>query len=150
MKLTIKKMFISVTMFMVCFVSQAQSFSASYLYDANGNRYLAQVTYLLKSAHIAADQSNIQSVDSITKCVIKIYPNPTHGDLVLEITGVTPQKLSSQSNPIQIVNLQGKTVMEISTMGSFNPVDISTLANGIYILRIQLNGKVWTYKIVKD
>lgn len=131
-------------------IVKAQSFTASYKYDANGNRYLAQVNYLLKSTHLAPDQPNILSVDTTTKCVIKVYPTPAHNDLMLEIAGVTPQKLSSQSNPIQIVNLQGKIVLEIPTVSSFNQVDISNLASGIYILRIRLNEKVWTYKIVKD
>jgi hypothetical protein len=152
MKTTLQKMIITGMVLFMCAMLQAQSFTATYTYDANGNRILAQVTYLLKSVKLDQSQDSLKttSLDSLGNCIVRIYPNPTHGDLIVEIDGVTPDQFSAQGNAIKIWNMQGKMVLDIPVRDSNNPVDLSNIAVGPYVLKLYINGKVKSYKIIKE
>ena len=71
--------------------------------------------------------------------VIKLYPNPTNG--VVRIEGVV-------ADEVQVYNSLGQLV---KTVLGANEVDLSGLAEGIYLLRIMdAEGKVYTNKITKQ
>ena len=129
----------------------AQSFKADYTYDANGNRKTASVTYIsLKSAKLDSGIEKLVQTDSISNFTIKLYPNPTHDIVNIEIQGVTFEHFALKSNSINIWDMQGKDVMEIPVSNINNSADLSTLANGSYFIRITVNGKVESYKIIKN
>ncbi|HEY4787473.1 MAG TPA: T9SS type A sorting domain-containing protein [Bacteroidales bacterium] len=132
-------------------IVKAQSFNATYQYDANGNRTLAQVTFVsLKSVKLDQEGKEISPSDSFGSCIVRLYPNPTSSDLLIEINGVTPADFSAQGNSIKIMNLNGQIVFETTKVMSLNPVDLSQIAQGTYILQFTIHSKSKTYKIVKN
>jgi len=47
-------------------------------------------------------------------------------------------------------NLQGQLIYKINPIGYSNTVDLSSKVNGIYVMRLLLNGKGKEYKIIKN
>jgi hypothetical protein len=150
------------------FILDAQSFKATYTYDSNGNRVSATVIYLLlksakldtaeiepveiDSVKLELDQklSKASQLDSLPNYNVHIFPNPTQGDLLVEIDGVSPTEFTGQGNVIKILNLNGQLMLDINPVPSYNTVDLSQLAGGTYILLLYINGKAKTYKIIKN
>lgn len=121
---------------------KAQAFQASYINDASGNRVQATIIYLtanIKSEVIPLDtiikkdtlaqvnSSNIPkdgwtnaTIDSSTIQTITIYPNPTHGMLLIEISGVNVEKLNSTNNSIRVWDIQGKEILTITPVSYYN------------------------------
>lgn len=69
---------------------------------------------------------------------ISIYPNPTTGFLNID---------NVQGANIEIMNLMGQTVQTVANANEFNTVDMSSYANGTYIVRIIKDGNVITQKV---
>ncbi len=81
--------------------------------------------------------TNPISVANINKNSIKIYPNPTTG--LVNIEGI------DNYNELQIIDIQGKTVIAINTFT--NVLDVSDLPKGNYIIRIISDKSVITKKL---
>jgi CubicO group peptidase (beta-lactamase class C family) len=77
--------------------------------------------------------------EGINENEISIYPNPAN-----ESISVFPKK---QNMKIQITDLYGKFILE---QANRNVIDISGLANGIYLMRIYDAGKVYVKKFIKE
>lgn len=77
----------------------------------------------------------------------KLYPNPTQGEFSLFLS----QDLKSGS-VLQITNLAGSVLYEMKPAVGENPVklDISNLANGVYLVKINNNGLVKTLQVIKN
>lgn len=150
--------------------SIAQFFSAVYGYDANGNRTSASVTYLtLKSANVPIDSAEMQQIlsktdtsgiavkgwerpttDSLGNMKVSIYPNPTHGNILIEIEGATSDELHKSGNSIRVFDLEGKKIHMLKPVNYVNSLDLSVNSNGYYIISIDINGKVRDYTIIKN
>jgi len=75
---------------------------------------------------------------------IKIYPNPNSGIFNIEWYG----KIVSEYS-IMVVNIIGKPVYyKEHVLPSLNKVDMSGLSKGIYFLKIQVNDKIYTEKVI--
>lgn len=70
---------------------------------------------------------------------IEIYPNPAKGQLTLSL---------GETAMVQIINLQGQTVMDFSISGE-KTVDVSQLPAGIYFVKV-LGSKAHVQKVVID
>lgn len=152
--------------------AHAQSFRAFYTYDANGNRLSDSAIYLqtsTKSAEIPisqitndsatlADSVNVpkQGWDnpvygpSLNGFDIKVYPNPTHGVLMVEVSTTGSQQLSASGNVIAVWDLQGRQVINTALLKNTNVVDLSQNGFGTYILKMGINGQTKEYKIIKQ
>ncbi len=78
---------------------------------------------------------------------ITIYPNPTKGELRVDISGgeVPP------GATIYMFNSTGTTINQWNNVSGSTQVDISAQPAGIYIMKIQLNNeKLSTWKIIKE
>lgn len=128
----------------------AQTFQASYRYDANGNRERAVVIYLseLKSTSTPKVEDEINLEKQAVQ--VSIYPNPTRGDLRVDITGATPELFDNIGNAIKVWDMQGRLLLSLSPVVTSNEVDLSTQRNGTYIMQLFFGGKVTDYKIVKE
>jgi len=71
---------------------------------------------------------------------LTVYPNPTRGELMIN-SSTSLTNLNEIINKIEVFNLQGKLILQPTT----NPFDISTLPEGIYMVKV--NGE--TVKVVK-
>ncbi|MFA6059784.1 MAG: M4 family metallopeptidase [Taibaiella sp.] len=71
---------------------------------------------------------------------LKIYPNPATGS-------VTISSALNQTLDAQIINVVGIPVMNITVSKGLNPVDISTLAKGVYMIRYNTGVKGYVQKL---
>lgn len=69
-----------------------------------------------------------------------IYPNPANSEIWFS-------SLSEESNNIQIFDLKGRKVSDQSVC--VNPVDISTLEKGVFIVKVSNKEKVSYYNLIK-
>jgi len=74
---------------------------------------------------------------------IKLYPNPTHNWLNIEL----PQNITVSVNSCTITNLLGQTVYQAATA---DKIDVSQFQKGIYIVSLTTNYGDWNGKFVKD
>ena len=81
----------------------------------------------------------IIGIDGISNSIISIYPNPVHS--ILFVKGI------DQNSMISIFDLRGK--MLINNQIEDNVVDISSLANGIYIIKIWNKSIITTIRFIK-
>jgi hypothetical protein len=77
---------------------------------------------------------------------ITIYPNPTKGQLSVEITNM-PQNTSGE---IKIYNIDGNVLKYQKALGTINQLDFSIYPTGIYVLYIKVGQKESKWKIIKQ
>jgi len=79
---------------------------------------------------------------------IRVFPNPTSGKFTLDVDLVGENEVS-----IGIVDLTGKMILNTKNSGLSNTViemDLSEFSNGVYYLKIELEGEVVMKKIVLE
>ena len=94
----------------------------------------------LASSWVASNTLN--RIENEIESQMAIYPNPT-SDL---ITITSKMEISK----IEIFDLEGRFIQNITSKYEVNEVDISRLSNGIYMLKIEINGISITRKIIKN
>lgn len=147
---TIAKSILVVLAVTLSVTAKAQSFTATYEYDANGNRITATVVYLSKSPTVPSPNVDDQlPIDTQTTLKINIFPNPTEGLLRVELSGVTDEQITTPSNAIRIWDTQGKLLFAISPISTSNTVDLSNYNDGTYIMQLFFAGKIRSFKIIK-
>ncbi|WP_066830058.1 N-acetylmuramoyl-L-alanine amidase [Rufibacter ruber] len=72
---------------------------------------------------------------------ISLYPNPAENELFLRYTGTATNS--------RVLNTSGQTVLTLPTSTNEQPIDISSLASGIYILDMTIDGKKVTKRFIK-
>lgn len=73
---------------------------------------------------------------------VSVFPNPTSG-----IIKINSKDLKIKN--VEIIELTGKIVQQLSPDNSEFTIDISNFENGIYIMKIQTENKIITTKIIK-
>ncbi|MBO4751942.1 MAG: choice-of-anchor J domain-containing protein [Bacteroidales bacterium] len=77
-----------------------------------------------------------QGINDVNATNVKLYPNPTTGNLYIDAEGL--QK-------VEIIDAAGRIVMTETT----SQVNMSHLANGVYTVRVMANGNSTIQKVVK-
>ena len=77
-----------------------------------------------------------QGINDVTASNVKMFPNPTTGNLYIKAEGL--QK-------VEVIDAAGRVVMT-ETSSSIN---MSNLANGVYSVRVMANGNSTIQKVVK-
>ena len=134
----------------------AENRGASYVWSNNDTSQTLLVTtfgtYWVKvttPCGVATDSITITDAAGNEKYHIeglKIYPNPTSGQLTISSSFAAIQK-------IKVFNVLGETLLSSTTNGMNHSItlDLSPLANGIYYVKIYFeNGRVGVYNIVKN
>lgn len=124
-------------------------------YDASGNR-ISRNYIILKSAKVTPAESSSQSTikepdkkpykDKSGNADIIIYPNPTSGNLKVEIANFD----FKQKSAIYVYDLQGKMIIQKSPATGSDIIDLSSYTNGLYIMKIELGDKISEWKIMKE
>lgn len=117
----------------------------SYAYDNGGNRINREITLAAKSMILSDEDKKKFFTEEVSKKNIKIYPNPTYGQLAVEIQ----DREGLQSGTITIVTIKGKEILKKKIDSTFINLDISNKQAGIYILIIEIDGEKTTWKIIK-
>ncbi|HIA11210.1 MAG TPA: T9SS type A sorting domain-containing protein [Flavobacteriales bacterium] len=104
--------------------------------DANGTSITANVV-------IGEDPLSIYDMDAGN--LISIYPNPSKGTFIVQISGAGNQIGKSE---IVVTNILGKLVYKASVKGSYTTVDLSSAEDGVYFVSLQNQWGKTTRKII--
>ncbi len=108
-------------------------------------------THLLVAANEVSSTVTVwEIVDTLTsvrefekQADLVVYPNPANHQLFIS------SKISN-INAIQLFDVQGKLVKEITQANALEVIDISELENNLYILKVYTNNGIKTSKILKQ
>lgn len=81
------------------------------------------------------------SIDDLTIDDLSVFPNPANDFIIIE-TSVVGNK------NIELIDISGRTILSSAISG--NRFDVSTLNSGVYILKVSINGRVSTSKIIVE
>lgn len=85
----------------------------------------------------------IQTISDIDKSTqVKFWPNPVKDFLFFDTMGGTNFNL-------EIFSITGQKVMSQSVKNSSNPINVTELKDGLYILRLTVNQRTITHKFIK-
>ena len=131
-----------------------------YSYDASGNRTTCAVINLAPpvppdstgtdtepQASNPAPQLTEYFVEKIAQTEIKIYPNPTTEKITLEFSGDVRVE---NFRPLQIFSLSGQLLQEQLVHSATTTVSLTGFANGVYILKVQINDRKEEWRIIKQ
>jgi len=157
--------------FLLCFalplLCLAQNpLTREYSYDASGNRTSCAVINLVPplpapplppdstendefqvTSYELQELSNEYFVEKIGRTEIKIYPNPTTEKITLEFSG--PVRVENV-RPIQLYSMSGQLLQEQPVHSPTTVVSLAGFANGVYILKVQINGVTEDWKVIKN
>ena len=116
-------------------------------YDKAGNR--TNRTICLKSEEATSDSVSIAKIpitENMGEMLITLYPNPTKGQLTIQITNITCET----EGALELYDLSGRLVIVQKTVGESTMLDISRYPLGIYLMRIRACDKVSEWRIIKE
>lgn len=115
--------------------------NVSYAYDEAGNRVKREIVLQTRAAEESTNESYSEMLNDRD---IRIYPNPTKGQLTVEVTG-------EGTCQFDIYNISGQQVLTTQSSSIRVSLDISSQPNGLYILRITTGegGHSTAWKIIK-
>jgi hypothetical protein len=140
-------------LFIATLTSHSQEIIITYSYDAAGNRINRRDTIFVggggKGAADSEDpfKKDVVNDDTFTPTTIKIYPNPTKGNIEIEI----PDNPDSQEEKIRIVvlDINGRKLLDKNKQSLKTNVDLSSQPDGIYLLNLIKGNVVSQWKIIK-
>lgn len=137
-----------ILLFFSCIIYSQTNFSFDY--DANGNRIKREVIVIpSKMAYSEMPNDSIveqSAINIIERDDIKIYPNPTKGDLNVELNTTS----DIQKIQINIISIKGQLLYNTDVVQRAYNLDVSSFAQGAYILIMQVNDKKYEWKIIKE
>lgn len=108
----------------------------------NGGIYKSTIAFQVPPSqhnNCKIQKGNTEKTVAITKNLVAVYPTPAND--IVHIT--LPAGLSNAASKIAIISLDGKVVQTATYKGnSMIDLNVSKLIAGIYMLRIENNGKV--------
>lgn len=128
------------TIFLVSISAQ----TVEYQYDKSGN-ISNRKTITLKSALSETEKESATKVLLDTDIEAKIYPNPTQGQLKIELSDYKEKEVLS----FQLYDMNGRLLINTKKNEAINELDLSRFSNGTYILRMIRNGKPSSWRIIK-
>lgn len=114
-----------------------------YTYDASGNRTSSRE--IVFRGQGSEDNDSTPRRDNLSLRHITIYPNPTDGELKVEITGGE----SFEGSSITIYGASGTVVYYNDEIGTLNNIDLTQYPKGIYLMIIRIDGETSSWKIIK-
>lgn len=117
-----------------------------FTYDLAGNRIKKEIIFTVTTRAAESPEELPVFLDEIAKQKILIYPNPTRGQLAVELSDLD-QVISGS---FTLFNIRGQVITKKTISQSLTDLDISKEPAGAYILHININGKISTWKIIKQ
>lgn len=129
------------------FSSDTYAQHIKYTYDSAGNRKKRQKEIVVQTRGALSDGEEPSVYEEeLSETKVTIYPNPTKGMLKVDISGI--QKF--EESRISLYDLTGKLLQQWAGISQSNAIDLSDRTPGMYIMQIAYNGKVSTWKIIKE
>jgi hypothetical protein len=99
---------------------------------------------------LKSSEQNVSSPEQIksddSEIATLVYPNPSKGVLKIDVSNMP----LNSNNELRIYDLNGTELLVKRNFDNYSEIDISHLKNGIYILRIQINQKLFDWKVIKE
>ena len=146
-----------ITLLLLFFALGATAQSVEFYYDASGNR-ITRTIVALKSAQVT-DSVVADSTGTINPDVPKkndaenhypvgptLYPNPTKGLLVLQLTGYE----TNPADGLWLSDAKGNLLQHIKTLSPELKIDLNRQPQGSYYIKALVAGKPYEWKIIKE
>ena len=143
-----KKIYLYFSLMLFPAFTFAQS-KIGYAYDMAGNRIKREI--VMSASPAMANRQSFESQyfysESLIEHSVKIYPNPTQGNLKVSIPGLA----SSDKCHMGVYSVQGTQILafDVSSESANVDMDINNQPNGVYLLQITINEESTTWKIIK-
>ena len=150
-KRTLKRIAAIFMLFMVLSVWAGANVCAQnkikYTYDDAGNR-LTRKKEIVVQTRGALNNGEEPSVyeEELSETKVTIYPNPTKGMLKVDISGGE----QFENAQISLYDLTGKLLQQWAGISQSNTIDLSERTPGMYIMQVAYNGKISSWKIIKE
>lgn len=119
----------------------------NYYYDAAGNRVLRKSIIIWEFSKAPEKPAKPILTDQQGAFTFNVFPNPTYGQLKIQVDRSFFEKGTAT---LEVIDLQGKKLLEQTYAENETGVDVSQLPVGSYILRIRsTEGFVGEWNIVK-
>lgn len=131
----------------------------NFTYDAMGNRTnrIHEIIFDLEELGNCGYEPELKSnknyqdyskafPDNIAHIDLKLYPNPTMGELVIEVLG---DKANQPKLTYELLDANGRRVWREKTNEAYFVLDMTEMTTGIYLLRLSYHGEIKTYRIVR-
>ena len=116
-------------------------------YDANGNRTNKKVITLTQTRSLSGTQDEeIFENEFIGEKEIRVYPNPTKGQLQIKIIGTS----TNLPKTVTLIGMNGSVLIRKSASDNEYTLDLSSLSSGMYILSIHMEDMKKEFKIIKE
>jgi FtsP/CotA-like multicopper oxidase with cupredoxin domain len=79
------------------------------------------------------------SIGEVIQNDVEVYPNPT--------TGIVYIKTEAQIEQLQVIDMDGRIVLERFNLSPNDKIDLSSLSGGLYFVQLEQNNKIITNKI---
>ena len=133
---------VNVFLFFVLFsLSLSAQKKVMYAYDAAGNRIKKEILF----EQSQSKSQVVASSDMLDEKEIKIYPNPTEGELRVEIFN----ELKKTEGIVTVHGNNGAMIYTTPIINGSASLDISSCPNGLYILHVKIGDCVSSWKIIK-
>ena len=151
----IQNLLITLIFISFCTLGGMSQNNISFAYDAAGNRVSRTIDLgATQTAMNAGENEKLsfeKSEDFFTEVIaekeIKIYPNPTRGQLRVDILGY--EDLNSNSS-IQVFTTGGALLYKSNTPSQTNDINLNDKPAGLYLMVITIAGEKSTWKIIKQ
>lgn len=118
-----------------------------YTYDNAGNRLTRQKEIVVQTRGALSDEEEPSVYEEeLSETKVTIYPNPTRGMLKIDISGVE----KFENARISLYDLTGKLLQQWAGISQSNAIDLSERTPGMYIMQVAYNGKISSWKIIKE
>lgn len=118
-----------------------------YIYDSAGNRLTRQKEIVVQTRGALSDEEEPSVYEEeLSETKVTIYPNPTRGMLKVDISGVE----KFENARISLYDLTGKLLQQWAGISQSNAIDLSERTPGMYIMQVAYNGKISSWKIIKE
>lgn len=117
-----------------------------YFYDNAGNRIAREIVLLQNSPQKNRSSEKKSYTDKLLEYTIRIYPNPTKGNLQIDILEAN----NETRGDINLYDLKGKLIDKANIDSGRIYFDLTTQPAGIYIMKIKIEDKSTSWKIIKE
>ena len=139
----------------ILFLSLSYAFAQAtvlFTYDAAGNRITRTINGKLNLTPPSSGENEVKQQELVHKDLfanleIRIFPNPTRGELRIDIAGLKEE----QKYHLKVLNLSGKVLKSLENLKDVShTLNISGFKSGTYLLEIQIDGIQEYWKIIKE
>ena len=136
------------TLLIMCWASTALAQqSIHYTYDATGNRTGRSIfNLMIREMDESEDEQNNTNNRMTSDWKVIAAPNPTHGLVQVLIRSLREFGQCT----LTLADSMGRIVLTVNTSQTLTTLDMTALADGLYLLRADIDGTLAAVKIIKE